>query len=39
MPCVVAVNFVISREYNFKSSRENLYVYLIVRFVHSNQTE
>ena len=39
MPRVVAVDLVISREYNFKSSRENLCVYLMVRFVHNNQTE
>ena len=39
MPRVAAVDLVISREYNFKSSRENLCVYLIVHFVHSSQTE
>ena len=31
MPRVVAVDLVISREYNFKSSRENLCVYPMVR--------
>ena len=39
MARVVALDWVISREYDFKSSRENLCVYPMVRFEHSNQTE